>query len=30
MIKNLDLTKSDLKYYKVPELDIIPVDVEKV
>ena len=30
MIKNLDATKSDLKYYRVPELDVIPVDVEKI
>ena len=30
MIKNLDLTKADLKYYQVPELDVISVDVEKV
>jgi len=30
MIKNLDTTKSDLKYYRVPELDVIPVDVEKI
>ena len=30
MIKNLDTSKSDLKYYQVPELDIIPVDVEKI
>ena len=30
MIKNLDTTKSDLKYYRVPELEVIPVEVEKI
>jgi hypothetical protein len=30
MIKNLDISKSDLKYYRVPELEVIPVDVEKI